>query len=143
METFGIFEKVSMPDLGIFDVVAKIDTGAYSGAIHCSSIKEVKRKSDGKMILKFKPIDKNSNEVQLEKYRVTRVKSSTGHITKRYLIKTNIIIKDKQYTVRIGLSDRSDMDKQILIGRKFLRKNEILVDVRINKQFEKNHKGEL
>ncbi len=135
-DIFGIVEHVSLPDLGVIDVAAKIDTGAYSGALHCSMIKEYRRKSDGKMILRFTPSDNHSHTQELEKYIRSYVRSSTGHRIKRYLFDTEIVIKDIAYTIRIGLSDRSDMNYEILIGRRFLSENNILVDARINQNLD-------
>ena len=62
---------------------------------------------------------------------------------RRYLIDTDIVINDKRYNIRIGLAKRDGMDKQVLIGRQFLQRNAILVDVNINKQYEKDYKGVL
>jgi len=135
-ETFGIVEYVSIPELGINNVLAKIDTGAYSGALHCSSIKEVVRKSDGKKMLRFTPSDNHANTTKLLHYKKSYVRSSTGHRVRRYLFDTDIVIKGTAYRIRIGLSNRSDMNYEILIGRRFLRENNILVDVRINKELD-------
>jgi hypothetical protein len=135
-EIFGIFECISIPELGINNVYAKIDTGAYSGALHCSKIRECKRKSDGKKVLQFTPSRNHSNVMELTNYRSAYVRSSSGHRVKRYLFDTNIVIKGKVYKIRIGLSDRSDMSFEILIGRRFLRENNILVDVRINQELD-------
>lgn len=135
-EIFGIFEHVSIPKLGIVNVLAKIDTGAYSGALHCSEIKEIIRKYDGKKVLQLTPLDNHSNATELTEYKRSYVRSSTGHRVRRYLFDTDIVIKGTVYRIRIGLSDRSDMNYEILIGRRFLRENNILVDVRINKEFD-------
>lgn len=135
-EIFGIFEHISFPDLGINNVLAKIDTGAYSGALHCSKINEVVRDSDGKKVLRFSPLDNHANETELTDYNMTYVRSSTGHRIKRYQFDTNIVIKGVTYPLHIGLSDRSDMNFEILIGRRFLRENNILVDVRINQEYD-------
>lgn len=133
-EIFGIFERISIPGLGINNVLAKIDTGAYSGALHCSKIREHTRKSDGKKVLRFTPSENHSNAMELTDYRSAYVRSSSGHRVKRYLFDTDIVIKGNVYKIRIGLSDRSDMSFEILIGRRFLRENNILVDVRINQE---------
>lgn len=135
-EIFGSFEHVDVPELGIFNALAKIDTGAYSGALHCSKISESVRKSDGKKVLSFVPSDNLGREVKTYDYRRAYVRSSTGHRVKRYLFDTKIVIKDKEYKIRIGLSDRSDMNCEILIGKRFLRENNIIVDVRINQEFD-------
>lgn len=136
IKIFGICEYVDIPELGLVNVLAKVDTGAYSGALHCSKISEVIRKSDGKKILRFTPSNNNSNVMELSRYAVSYVRSSTGHRVKRYLFDTNIVIKGVVYSVRIGLSNRSDMNYEILLGRRFLSENNILVNARINQNLD-------
>ncbi|MBC7943299.1 ATP-dependent zinc protease [Candidatus Saccharibacteria bacterium] len=140
-EVFGSFEVVSIPALGIDETIAKIDTGAYSGALHCSFMKSVKRDSDGKRVLRFIPSDNRAHMTEIENYTHTYIRSSTGHRVKRFLFTTDIIIRGKTYPIKIGLSDRSDMQREVLIGRRFLRENGILVDVRINQELD-NDGGE-
>lgn len=135
-EIFGGFEVVSIPSLGIINTVAKIDTGAYSGALHCSEIYEYIRECDGKKVLKFTPSDNHAHSQEITKYIRSYIRSSTGHRVKRYLLDENIIVKGESYPIRIGLSDRTDMNYEILIGRRFLRDNKIVVDVCINKELD-------
>lgn len=52
----GCVETVSLPKLGVSDVIAKIDTGAYSGALHCTDIRIVRRGVLRKRYLKFTPL---------------------------------------------------------------------------------------
>jgi hypothetical protein len=138
---YGSFEHVTIKALGIEDTIAKIDTGAYSGALHCSHIKTIKRKSDGKRVLQFIPSDNHAHLTEIEDYQVTNVRSSTGHQVKRYLFTTDIMIKGVTYPITIGLSNRSDMQYEVLIGRRFLRENGILVDVRINENLDNDSNG--
>lgn len=137
----GSFEHVSLPELKIEDTIAKVDTGAYSGAVHCSSIRLIKRKSDGVDILRFVPSDNHHHVIETEQYSIVDVKSSNGHKAKRYLIETEMILQGKTYTVTIGLSNRSSMHREVLIGRRFLRENNILVDVRINQELDNDSNG--
>jgi len=134
--TVGSFEHVSLPGLKMDNIIAKIDTGAYSGAIHCTDIQVIRRESDGKKLLRFKPSGRDENIVELESYYVAFVTSSSGHRDKRYIIETELILRNKSYNIRIGLSNRSDMKKEVLIGRRFLRQNNIIVDVRINQDLD-------
>ena len=142
-EIFGICEHVSIPELGLDNVLAKIDTGAYSGALHCSKIKVITRKSDGKKVLRFTPSENHSHAKELLKYTKSYVRSSTGHRVTRYLFDTDIVIKGVAYPIRIGLSDRSDMNYEILIGRRFLSENKILVDARINQDLDVDREKKL
>ena len=140
-KTFGIFEEISIPELGINNVLAKIDTGAYSGALHCSKIEELVE--GGKKILRFIPFEDNLNIIETDHYKTVFVRSSNGHRVKRYLFDADIVIKGVAYKIRIGLSDRSDMNFEILIGRRFLRENNILVDVRINQDLDSDGEKKL
>ena len=132
----GSFEPVSLPDFGIAHELAKIDTGAYSGALHCTDVRIVRRGIVRKRILKFTPLGDPKLATETDTFIKTFVRSSTGHRIKRFLIDTTIEIHGKTYPIRIGLSDRSDLKRNVLIGRRFLRKNNILVDVRINQELD-------
>ena len=134
--TIGGFEKVSLPELKLNDVIAKVDTGAYSGAIHCTDIKIIRRGINRKRYLSFKPAGIESLVTQTDQFRRRIVRSATGHKVKRYLICTTLEINGKTYPIEIGLSDRTDMKKQVLIGRRFLREQNILVDVSRNVQHD-------
>lgn len=131
---YGSFEQVTLPTFSDLEYIAKVDTGAYSGAIHCTHLEEVR--TDGKRLLRFKPL-RNSEMIETRDYRRTYVRSSTGHRVKRYLITTQMIVRGIAYDVKIGLSDRKDMQYEILIGRRFLREHTILVDVCLNKEYDK------
>jgi len=132
----GCFETVSLPLLGVKDEIAKIDTGAYSGALHSTDIKIVRRGIIRKRILKFTPLGNPELATETDTFIKTAVRSSTGHRVKRYLIDTDIVVNGTKYMVRIGLSDRSELKRPILIGRRFLRENNFLVDVSVNQELD-------
>jgi hypothetical protein len=132
----GGFEKVSIPQFGVLNVVAKVDTGAYSGALHCSDIKVVRRGPEKIRILKFIPLGKSKLSTETEHFMETYVRSSNGHRIKRFLIDTEIEIDNTVYPIRIGLSNRSEMKRPVLIGRRFLRRNNMIVDVTINQEYD-------
>jgi len=132
----GSFELVSFPEFNIKDEVAKVDTGAYSGAIHCSDIHVVYRGVTRKKVLKFVPFGNKTLATETKSFRRKSVRSSSGHRHTRYLIKTTIEVQGKNYPIEIGLTDRSDMRRQVLIGRKFIRENNFLVDVRVNQEHD-------
>lgn len=132
----GSFEIISLPQFGLNDIVAKVDTGAFSGAIHCTDIKVIRRGIVRKRILQFTPAGKPALATETDVFIRRFVRSAHGHRLKRYIIPTSIIVQGKKYNVEIGLSDRSDMKRQVLIGRKFLRENNMLVDVSRNAQYD-------
>ena len=135
----GSFAPVTLPDFGDIEVVAKVDTGAYSGAVHCEDISVVER--DGTRFLKFRPYSHENPEIETSAFHERFVRSSTGHRVSRYLIDTTILIDGVEYPIAIGLSDRSELKFQVLLGRRFLREQNILVDTRINQHLDKD--GEL
>ena len=134
--TIGSFEHVDLPDLHIFDTIAKVDTGAFSGAVHCSRIEVLDR--DGEKILSFTPSNHKDITIETAEFTVGMVRSSTGHQVRRYRIQTTIRIQGKDYPITIGLSDRSSMRYEILIGRRFLREYEMLVDVCKNQELDED-----
>ena len=136
MITLGCIETVSIIPFNVHEVTAKVDTGAYSGALHATDIKVIRRGILRKRVLKFTPLGNPTLATETDSFMKTYVRSATGHRVKRYVIDTTIELKGVTYPIRIGLSDRSDMKKEILIGRRFLRENNMLVDVRVNQEYD-------
>jgi hypothetical protein len=124
----GTFEQVAFPDFQIADLTAKIDTGAYTGSLHCTKIQELQR-GDAKL-LTFSPFDRPEVTITTEDFMLRQVRSSNGERQSRYFITTNIIISGTTYPIVLSLANRSEMRWPVLIGRKFLRQNHFLVDVR-------------
>ncbi len=139
--TVGCIEEVSISPFNVKGVLAKVDTGAYSGALHATNISVVRRGILRKRVLKFTPLGNPDLETETTEFVKTYIRSATGHRVKRYVIDTTIDLRGKTYAIRIGLSDRSDMKREILIGRRFLRENNLLVDVRVNQEYD--DEGEL
>lgn len=134
----GRVDKVDFPKLGLKHVDVKIDTGAYTSAIHCSQILE----QDHRLICTFEskghPTFK-SEQIIFDYYTFTDVKSSNGFKENRYKIKSEVIFFGKTYKINLTLSTRDDMKFPVLIGRQFL-KNKFLVDVNLeNVSFNTTH----
>ncbi len=126
-KVIGVFEKVSFPKFGMPDIMAKIDTGAYTGALHCTKIEE--EKTAKRKTLRFSPFDHPEIIITAHEYRATTVRSSNGGNEKRFVIQTEILIDGKRYPIVLSLANRSAMKWPVLVGRRFLRKNHFLVDV--------------
>ncbi|MFC0603224.1 ATP-dependent zinc protease family protein [Winogradskyella pulchriflava] len=123
----GRIDKIDFPELKLKNVDVKIDTGAYTSAIHCSKIREENNKLYCIFEKKNHPNFK-SGEIVFENYSYTDVKSSNGHKENRYKIKTTVVFFGKCYKINLTLSTRDDMKFPVLIGRQFL-KQKFLVDV--------------
>ena len=72
----GTFEKVNFPKFGINNIMAKVDTGAYTGALHCTKIEEIK--TDKSKTLIFSPFDRPRVTIKTHNYRSTYIRSSNG-----------------------------------------------------------------
>ena len=127
----GRRDRIDLPGLGFRNLKAKVDTGAYGSAIHCSRVRLVRK--DGKEVLSFILLDEDhplyKEEVHYaEHFREKKVKSSSGEAEERYIITTDVVIFGQRISTDFSLTDRSDMKYPVLLGRKFLRKR-FVVDV--------------
>lgn len=134
-KAIGRKEKITLPELGLKSVWAKIDTGAFTSSLHAERIRE--EEEEGKRLLKFEilmPRHKNytGKTLSFEDFKQKKVKNSFGQAETRYLIVTKIKIAGETFSAEFTLSDRSSMKNSILLGRKTLR-DKFLVDVnRVN-----------
>ncbi|MCR9172587.1 MAG: RimK/LysX family protein [bacterium] len=123
----GRREWVNFTDLNLSKIEAKIDTGAYTSSIHCHHIAV-----DGDRVtcifLDPSHSQYTGEELTFEIFKSVKVRSSNGQEEFRYMIRTQIEILGTHYPIRLTLTDRSNMNYPILIGRRFLR-NKFLVDV--------------
>ncbi len=131
LQIIGRFDKIDLPDFGAYNIEAKVDTGAYSSAIHCAEIKILKKQGNRK--ISFHILDSHIPAVERRRYvtshfRKKKVRSSSGHVEKRYFIETHIVLFGKRIRAEFSLSDRETMRFPILLGRKLLKKR-FLVDV--------------
>lgn len=131
----GRKDKVDFPELGLYEIDAKIDTGAYTSSIHCHHIRLYEK--DGREMVQFNLLDPshpdyNEKQFQLAVFRRKMVRSSSGHTETRIFIRTRVIIFEMPINLELSLTDRSDMKYPVLLGRKLL-KDRFVVDVaRVN-----------
>lgn len=123
----GRVDRVDFVKLDLFNIDVKIDTGAYTSAIHCSKIIVEGEKLRCVFYSKGHP-NFSGKEVVFENYTKTDVKSSNGFKENRYKIKSEVVFFGKTYKINLTLSTREDMKFPVLIGRQFL-KQKFLVDV--------------
>lgn len=126
LKIIGRREFVDFPIFNINHVEAKIDTGAYTCAIHCNNI--TLKTDGGKQILTFQLLD--NKEYQFEEFTRKKIKNSFGEMEERYIIKTLIVIGRKKIKTTISLSDRENMRYPVLIGRRLL-KGKFIIDVNL------------
>lgn len=127
----GRLEYISFPDFGIENIEAKIDTGAYSGSIHVSSVNET-TDANGVPMLEFFLLDEDHPQYNSQKnlaydFFSKHVRNSNGS-QKRYFIKTRLKIADSTFESVFSLTNRDNLRRPVLLGRKNIRKR-FIVDV--------------
>ena len=125
----GRLEYVDIPDFKLAGIEAKIDTGAYNGAIHVSLVTEIER--EGKTFIRFILLDEEHPEYhgkafETDEFVERRVKSSNGEIQHRYAIPVTIMLKGLELKTKLSLSNRKDLRYPVLLGRKVIKKHFII-----------------
>ena len=120
IKIIGRREIINFPLLNLFNIEAKIDTGAYTSSIHCKTITLINQQLE----VVFDYNDKHT----FSEFTRKKIKNSFGEMEERYVIKTIIQIARKKIHTTISLSDRANMRYPVLIGRRLL-KNKFIVDV--------------
>lgn len=138
----GRKERIHFVNHGLKNMIAKVDTGAYSSSLHCDITEIFER--NGIEYVKFIPLVyknrvKNSKEIEAAVSKKKTVKSSSGHAEERYFIKLEVQLNGHSVVTEFSLTDRSNMRHTILLGRKFLKGNYI-VDVSRKFMFSKKKK---
>ena len=142
-KTIGRLEKVDFPTLGLFDVAAKVDTGARTSSIHCHSIK--KERVKGVPMVHFQLFPANTPDARGKFFRLPIhderiVKSSFGSKEQRIFIKVPIRLFEKTFDIELSLTDRSTQRYPMLLGRKAIQ-GRFLVDVsKTNQSFKQKKK---
>ena len=127
----GRSDKIDLPDLHLFNLDAKIDTGAYTSAIHYHHAEEIMYK--GHKRLHFTLLDPshpvyNDKSFYFDEYDRREIKNSFGESEERFVIRTHILIFDRSFEAEFSLSNRGNLKFPILLGRKLLSKG-FVVDV--------------
>ena len=126
----GWREWVSLPDLDVPWVKAKLDTGARTSAIHAYETDLFDR--DGAEWVRFDihPWQRSAlDSVHVELPVVDRrvVRSSTGHEEERIVVATTIGVVGRRLAAELTLTNRDEMGFRMLVGREAMR-GELLVD---------------
>lgn len=126
----GWREWVSLPDLGIRRIKAKVDTGARSSSMHAFRVEVFEREGARWVRFEVHPVQRNSKRtVQAEapvlEYR--SVRSSSGKATLRPVIVTNVELLGFVWPVELTLANRDAMGFRMLLGRQAFR-GRFLVD---------------
>jgi hypothetical protein len=112
----GWREWVSLPELGIHRIKAKVDTGARTSAIHAFAMQ---RLSTERVRFAVHPIQKSMLTVWCEAQVVEDrwVSDSGGNRELRPVILTAMLLGDASTEIEVTLTTRSTMLFRMLLGR--------------------------
>lgn len=112
---------MDFPALNLYRIEAKIDTGAYTSALHCEKIME---ESNRLCIQVFE----NTDVICFDEYQKRTIKNSFGEKEERFVIKTLMILGKRKIRISLSLTNREKMKFPVLLGRKAI-KGKFVVDV--------------
>ena len=123
----GWREWVSLPELGVDAIRAKVDTGARTSAIHAYRLKT----TEDEARFEIHPIQRKSTpsipvEVPIVEWR--EVRSSNGQVQRRPVIRTTIAAGEHRWEAELTLTSRDAMGFRMLLGRTAIT-GRFLVDV--------------
>ena len=121
----GWRELVSLPELGLAGIPAKIDTGARTSSLHGQVLEDFVR--DGERFVRF-AVDWDGTRHFCEAVHVDLrgITSSNGDQQTRFVIKSPLTIGKLTFRAEISLADRSQMQFPMLIGRTALRRRMVV-----------------
>src|SRR5688572_23016248 len=101
MNILGRSDRVDMPELGLYDIHAKSDTGAFSCCLHCQNAEIV----DGR--LEFILLDEEHPEFTgmrfvFDQFEKKNILNSFGEVELRFVITTTIRIFGEDITAEFS-----------------------------------------
>ena len=127
MNVLGRYDRVDLPGLGLINIHAKVDTGAFTSSLHCQQARVVNG------ILEFILLDEEHPEFTgmtftFQEFSQRHIRNSFGEVEKRFVITTPLKIFNEEIITEFSLSNRGSLKFPVLIGRKIIQ-NRFLIDV--------------
>ena len=118
----GWEEWLSLPELGLPALKAKVDTGAKTSALHAFDIEPFGR-TRPRVRFMVQPIPARPDLViacSADIVDQREVTSSNGESEMRYVIETNVKMGDEMWPIEVTLTNRTNMSYHMLLGRQAL-----------------------
>jgi len=122
--TLGWREWVQLPELGLRNIKAKVDTGARTSALHAFEVQPFDDNGVTSVRFKIHPNQRDNNTVVVCTAAVIDeriVRDSGGRREKRWVIATPVNIGRHVWVAEFTLTSRDDMIFRMLLGRTAIR----------------------
>lgn len=126
----GWREWLTLPELGISTIKAKIDTGARTSALYAFDLEPFEQDGIHKVRFKVHPFQHDEQETIASEARLIeqrQVKNSGGKAELRPVILTPVSLNGQVWAIELTLTHRRNMQFRMLLGREAIRKR-FLVD---------------
>lgn len=141
-DIIGWREWLSIPELGIPRIKAKVDTGARTSCLHTCGLETYEsRAGEARVRFTVHPLQKKTDysvECDCPLLRQHEVKDSGGHVEMRPFISVPITLGALTWEVEFSLTNRDNMKFRMLLGRTAM-KGRFLVNPALSYQFGKSH----
>ncbi|MGD8331016.1 MAG: RimK/LysX family protein [Acidobacteriota bacterium] len=129
LPVIGWREWVSLPDLGLRRIKAKIDTGARSSALHAINVETFRKRGADWVRFEVHPRQHGGPTIRTEAPIVDMrwVRNPGGRREHRPVIRTPLVLLGQEWDVDVTLTPRWGMNYRMLLGRQTVR-HHFLVD---------------
>lgn len=127
----GWMEHLDLPELGLNQIKAKIDTGARTSALHAIGIETFVQ--DGEDWVRFQvQLDERAPLlwVKAKIHDRREIKNTSGISEERIVIRTLLKLTDRSWPIAVSLTDRTKMTFPMIVGRTALKNHNIAVHTR-------------
>ena len=125
----GWREWVSLPQLGVSQIKAKIDTGARTSSLHAFDIERFRQHGKDKVRFEIHPIQRNDQvavSCVADLVDIRHVTDSGAHRELRYVIETEMLLGNISRSIEVTLTNRAEMIYRMLLGRKAIQQHFII-----------------
>ncbi len=120
----GWREWLALPDMQLPALIAKVDTGARSSALHAFDVQKFSEGGQPWLRIGLHPVKDNNDIVvwrEVKQSDERPVTDSGGHTELRPVITTALQLAGERFDIELTLTNRDSMKFRVLLGRTAMR----------------------